>query len=617
MEDHYGMQSMPLPNAEAPEGLWPELITNGWERVHNHAVSPDGTRVAFYCDRNGHSDLWVTRIDRPGIPERLTFNRPFVNWWEDEPPVWSPDGEWLVYGEYHDDVSNLHAVSVHGSAPRAITELSYDAAEPAFSPDGKYIAFSTDKGGASQIATVPFEGGWVFGLTHGAEECSGPAWSTDGKRIIYHASSQVGLRRTDIYSVAPDGSAPARLTPADSAEYWSASFSPDGCCVALLSNRSGFDELWLMSTDGSNLRQLSLLRQDIEEYAWSPNGAQIALIASERGDDHLCVIDVETGKVRRVPSPSGNFTSPQWVPGRHAAVAEFDSPTTPPDLYLCDLENGHMTTLASSIAPALRSYPFVTPRFVEYTSLDGWRIPAFLYWPPRPAKDERGYPAIVYPHGGPTTEYDLHWDPVRQYFVAKGYAIICPNFRGSTGYGRQFKEGNLFNWGVGDLNDCLAAADVVGARPGVDRQRLAVWGQSYGGYLTLLALAKDSAFRFKCGVALYGDSHLKTSWALGDHSGRQDLEWQMGTPALKSALYEASSPLNFVDNIRAPLLIIHGERDPRVHLNESTQLVQALRNAGKSFEYKTYPDEGHGFANPANALDALERIERFLDWQLL
>jgi dipeptidyl aminopeptidase/acylaminoacyl peptidase len=617
MEDHSGMQSLPLPHADPPDGLWPDLIVSGWERVHNHAISPDGTRVAFYRDRNGHSDLWVTRIDRPGFPERLTFNRPFVNWWEDEPPVWSPNGEWLVYGSYVDGVSNLHVVSVQGSAPRALTDLSYDASEPAFSPDGATIAFSTHKGGAAQIATVPFEGGWVFGLTHGAEECSAPAWSSNGQRIIYHASTLEGRRRTDIYTVSADGSAMERLTPADSAEYWYASYSPDGCCVALLSNRSGYDELWLMRTDGSGLRQVSQLRQDIEEYAWSPDGGQIALIASEQGDDHLLVVDVGTGQARHVPTPLGNLSSPQWVAGRDAVVVGFDSPSKPPDLYQCDLQGGQMTPLVSSSAPALRNYPFVAPRYFEYTSLDGWSIPAFLYWPPHPARDGRGYPALIYPHGGPTAEYDLHWDPVRQYFAAKGYAIVCPNFRGSTGYGRQFKEGNLQNWGVGDLNDCLAAADVIGARPGVDRHRVGVWGQSYGGYLSLLAVSKDTAYRFKCGVALYGDSHLKTSWALGDYAGRQDLEWQMGKPALNSAAYEASSPLNYVQNIRAPLLVIHGERDPRVHLNESTQLVDALQRAGKTFEYKTYPDEGHGFANPHNALDALLHIERFLDWHLM
>lgn len=290
-------------------------------------------------------------------------------------------------------------------------------------------------------------------------------------------------------------------------------------------------------------------------------------------------------------------------------------------ICICAPGAGEERALTDSAPPALKNYPFVMPMHIEFTSYDGWPIPGFLYWPGAPDEKQervRGLAAIVYPHGGPkNAQYDLAWDPVRQYFVAKGYVILCPNYRGSTGYGKHFKEGNLFNWGVGDLQDCLAAADVLMRTPGVDPERLASWGQSYGGYLTLLALVKDPQYRFKCGVCLYGDSHLKTSWALGDHSGRQDLEWQMGLPSDRARAYEIGSPLNYVKHMRAPVLIIHGERDARVHLNESAQFVAALKREGKAFEYKTYPDEGHGFANPANALDALRRIERFLDWHLM
>ena len=213
--------------------------------------------------------------------------------------------------------------------------------------------------------------------------------------------------------------------------------------------------------------------------------------------------------------------------------------------------------------------------------------------------------------------YDLCWDPLRQYFAAKGYVVICPNYRGSTGYGRHFKEGNLQNWGVGDLNDCLWASQYLIEQAKVDPNRIAVWGQSYGGYLALLALAKDHQHRFKCGVCLYGDSHLKTSWATGDHSGRQDLEWQMGHPGQNAARYEDSSPINFVQNIQAPLLLMHGEQDQRVAYSESEQLITALRREGKTFEFCAYPDEAHGLIHSANALDALLRIERFLDWWLI
>jgi dipeptidyl aminopeptidase/acylaminoacyl peptidase len=622
MEEHNGIPSLTLPNAETPEGLWPELVVNGVERIHNHAVSPDGRRVAFYRDRNNQSDLYTVEIGgetQPNWPNRLTFERPHVNWWEDEPPAWTPDSQHIVYGAYVDEVSQLFVVPAEGGQPRQLTELNADAAEPAVSPDGRWIAFSTWKGDATQIAMIDFDGGWVSGLTRGDDECSAPVWMPDGSHVLFCASPQHQLKQTDIYAVTPGGT-PACLTPADGAQYWSPLPAPDGSCIALLCNRSGFDEVWLMSPDGAQLSQLTHINQDVEDFTWASDSKRIVLIGSEKGNDPLFLVNIASGETCQLRRPAGNHSTPRWVPGRNAFVAGFDSPSQPPDLHLCDGSTGESQPLTSSAPSVLKHYPFITPQHIEYAGHDGWLIPAFLYQPatmhdsPMP---RRGYPAIVYPHGGPTAQYDLSWDPIRQYFVAKGYVILCPNYRGSTGYGRHFKEGNLLNWGVGDLHDCLAGADALAAMPAVNPQRMAIWGQSYGGYLTLLALSKDPQHRFRCGVCLYGDSHLKTSWAMGDHSGRQDVEWQMGLPSEHAAEYEAGSPLNYVKNIQAPLLIIHGERDQRVHPNESAQLVEALKRANVTYEYKTYPDEGHGFAQATNALDALGRIERFLDWHLM
>lgn len=628
MEDHSGSPALPVPDPNRPEGLWPELIVNAIERIHNHAVAPDGSRVAFYRDRNAHSDLYTVELGgsgAPNWPDRLTFDRPYANWWEDEPPAWTPDSRHVIYGAYVDDVSNLFVVPAEGGEPRQLTDLPEDASEPAVSPDGRFVAFSTYKGDASQIAMVPFDGGWVTGLTYGDDECSSPTWMPDGSRVLYAASPTHQVKQTDIFSIAPGGE-PVRLTPGDGAQYWSPSISPDGGCVALLCNRSGYDEVWLMAPDGSRLTQLTHIGQDVEDFAWAADGKRIVLIGSEQGSDPLYIVSIDGCDTKRLRRPAGNHSTPRWVTGRDAFVVGFDNPSHPPDLHLCDAVTGDGSLLTNSAPSILKHFPFITPAHIEYASADGWLVPGFLYTPQGasagapPAAGgsrSRGAPAIVYPHGGPTAQYDLAWDPVRQYFAAKGYVILCPNFRGSTGYGRHFKEGNLFNWGVGDLSDCLHAADTLAALPGVDGARMAVWGQSYGGYLALLALTKDPHYRFRCGVSLYGDSHLKTSWALGDHSGRQDLEWQMGSPSDHAEAYETGSPLNFVKSMRAPVLIIHGERDARVHPQESAQFVSALKREGKQFEYKTYPDEGHGFATSANALDALLRIERFLDWHLM
>ncbi|MBX7213737.1 MAG: S9 family peptidase [Thermoflexales bacterium] len=617
MEEYSGQRALPLPNPHVPEGLWPELVVAGWERAHNHAVAPNGSgQVAFYLDRGGYSELHVVGIEGPAFARRLTIHRPHVNWWSDEPPVWSPDGAWLIYGAYDSEgVSHLYVVAADGGPPRALTELRYDAYEPALSPDGRWVAFTTEQSAAAQIALVAFEGGWVRGLTHGDEECSGPTWSPDGRHILY-AASPTDTRHSDLYVISPEGGAPTRLTPGDGAQYWNGVYAPDGSRIALQCNRSGFDELWIMRPDGSGLRQLTRLQQDIEDFAWSPDGTRLLIVGGDQGNDPIYVVDADSGATRPLALPAGNYSAPRWVDAGTRFVVGYDSPQLPPALYLCDSAAPVLQPLTDTAAGALKQFPFVTPRHITYTGGDGWQIPAFVYLP-EGVEDARGAPGLIYPHGGPNAQYDLSWDPVRQYFVARGYAIICPNFRGSTGYGRLLKEGNLFDWGRGDLADCLAAADALVDFGGVDANRLAMWGQSYGGYLTWLALTRDHRHRLRCGVALYGDTHLKTSWARGDHPGRQDVEWQMGHPSQAGRRYEAASPLNDAASLQVPVLVLHGERDTRVALGESLQMVDALRRLGKTFEFKTYPDEGHGFAHPENALDALRRIERFLDWHLL
>jgi dipeptidyl aminopeptidase/acylaminoacyl peptidase len=227
-------------------------------------------------------------------------------------------------------------------------------------------------------------------------------------------------------------------------------------------------------------------------------------------------------------------------------------------------------------------------------------------------------PAVVYPHGGPTDASGDLWDGHAQYFVAKGYAWLAPNFRGSTGYGRDFERANHDAWGVGDTKDCLAAADYLRTLDFVDGDRLAIFGASYGSYMALLSVTDDPEHRFRCAVTKYGDCDILTSWAQGDRFGVQDLERMMGHPASAREAYRAGSPFHRLEHVRVPLLIAHGERDERVSPKQSAQLVAELRRlGGKTFEYVTYPTEAHGLLRAGPQLDFYRRLERFLDWHLL
>jgi dipeptidyl aminopeptidase/acylaminoacyl peptidase len=259
----------------------------------------------------------------------------------------------------------------------------------------------------------------------------------------------------------------------------------------------------------------------------------------------------------------------------------------------------------------------VRPEDVTYTSFDGTEIPAFLFRPPSASADAP-VPAVVYPHGGPTSYYGDEWDGHAQYFIEKGYAWLAINFRGSTGYGRDFERLNHGDWGVGDTKDCLAAADYLRSLDWVDGDRLGIFGASYGSYMALLAVTDDPEHRFRCAVPKYGDCDILTSWAQGDREGVQDMGRMMAPPAQDPAAYRAGSPVHRLGNITVPLLIAHGELDIRVNPKQSEELVQELRRiGGKTFEYLTYPTEAHGFLRVGPQLHFYRRLERFLDWYLM
>jgi dipeptidyl aminopeptidase/acylaminoacyl peptidase len=254
----------------------------------------------------------------------------------------------------------------------------------------------------------------------------------------------------------------------------------------------------------------------------------------------------------------------------------------------------------------------VAPESISYASFDGLEIPAFLFRPEKP-----NGAVVVYPHGGPSSLYDLSWDILAQYFVARGYTWIAPNYRGSTGYGYEFEHLNYGDWGGGDTQDCLHAARYAGTLDWVDPSRIAIYGSSYGGYMTACSLSRDPDTLFACGVSKYGDANLYSSWAQCNRDLRLYTEIFLGHPSGSRDAYRAGSPVHEVENVRKPVLVLHGLLDDVVPPEASEEWVQALKAAGKTFEYKTYAEEPHGFLMVKTQLDAYARIERFLDWYLM
>ncbi len=372
------------------------------------------------------------------------------------------------------------------------------------------------------------------------------------------------------------------------------------------------DELYLVRPDGGNLHRLTNSGHDVFQLEWSPDGDRLAVVFNRGGAFDLSLIARESGSVTDLRTGAGLHSNPNWSADGSFITYEYESPLLPPDLYRIELASKEVTQLTYSNPPAMQRNKRVVPEVISYKSFDGLEIPSFLYKPEKP-----NGAAIVYPHGGPKDQYGFAWDELAQYFTAKGYFYLAPNYRGSTGYGKEFERLNYNDWGVGDTRDCLHAAKFLRGFEEVRPESIGIAGGSYGGYMTICCLSRDPEYLYACGVSKYGDSNLVSSWALCEKRLRLYTEIFLGHPALNTNYYWKGSPVHDVRGVQKPVLILHGLLDTVVPPEASEEWVEALKRNDKVFEYKTYEDEPHGFLRRENLYDVYERMERFLDWYLL
>jgi dipeptidyl aminopeptidase/acylaminoacyl peptidase len=264
--------------------------------------------------------------------------------------------------------------------------------------------------------------------------------------------------------------------------------------------------------------------------------------------------------------------------------------------------------LTRSLPPNLQDAPFVIPTAIHYPSLDGQNVPALLY---RPYQVEGLPPAVVYIHGGPNWLSQVTWDPLVQHMVSRGWVVLAPNYRGSTGYGRKWQLANRFDLGDVDTKDVVAGADYLVREGLADPTRIAVTGTSHGGYLTMTSLTHYPD-RWAVGSAVVPF----LNWFTESANERQDLQhWDrenFGDPEKDYDLFYERSPFFFLDRITVPVQLICGTHDSRCPASESIQASDALVTLGKRCELVLYEDEGHSFLKTENVVEAKKRLVAFL-----
>ena len=320
------------------------------------------------------------------------------------------------------------------------------------------------------------------------------------------------------------------------------------------------------------------------------------------------------GRVRRVPPgcvTRGYGAMIACSPDASAILIGWSTGTTPPEILWVPLPRGKPRQVTSSLPSATGAGPLVPPRLVRIRADDGRRIGAFYYLP----TELRGHriPAVLVIHGGPSSQERPSWGffGLYAYLNSCGVAVLAPNIRGSTGYGKEFRSLVHHDWGGGDLADARACADWLRSRREIDGVRLGIFGGSYGGFLALSCATRLPDYWAAC-VDWCGPSNLVTFVETAPPFLRRFLIESVGDPERERDFLEGRSPVSYIDQLRAPLLVIQGANDRRVPPEESRRIVERARALGHYVEYELFPDEGHSFGKAANIIAATSLTARFL-----
>jgi len=614
--------------------------------------------------------------DIPEIPREITadLNR-YQNVRQALFRGWTPDGKGVYVATRFGEVDQIHRVAMPGGARSQVTFFDEPVGQVARRPGGRELAFTMDAGGSefSQVFLLDPTTSEAVMVTDGESRNTGVLWDRKGERIAFQSTRRNGAAN-DIWLMDPTEPGAARLVleSPDGTWWGAADFDADGRRLLVMNYLSimdtrvhlldletgelgllaggsgeassnwpvGFDRagtgFWYITNQAGDFRQLAWqslepgaapvmvtrdIGWDVEAMVLSDDRRRGAFTVNEDGLTRLYLVDLQTRAYAPVENtPTGTAANLAFSPDGRRLGMTLNTPKTPSDTFVLELgekplEHGELVRWTFSEVGGLDTETFIEPELVRYESFDGLSVPAWVY---RPA-GEGPFPVVVSIHGGPESQSRPTFSSTYQMWMDKlGVAVVVPNVRGSNGYGKTYLGLDNGFRREDSVRDIGALLDWIAGQEDLDASRVAVFGGSYGGYM-VLASAVHYSDRLKAAVDIVGISNFVT-FLENTQDYRRDLRraeyGDERDPEMRAHLQKIS-PLNNVEKIAVPMLVVQGQNDPRVPVTEAVQIVEALRKRGQPVWYMNALNEGHGYRKKENRDVYQEAVVLFFREHLL